>query len=681
MPEHPQLLVKIGADTTGVEAGMDASTEAVQSGADAMVAAFQRAAAAASELTTKLAAVNAANLATADTAKVAAKATADTEKVVARSFQGGGGFGGPKYMATYGASAAAGFGRFGFVLARLGQTAQSVFPVLIAGLGAIAAVHLGEMFVRWEQNTIDLKGALDSLNAALMAGAKQEQSAHYGYDSAVIQYDKLHHLYADAAAMVRRQESLAPIGVTLKIKQAELDSMHNAGVLLRTIANRVQEVYSNKQAKALIGDIPHEVAQNLSTIQSLTSQITNLEHTISAANAAARVDPRLAGATGQLSLELEHLKARRELAEKANQVLEQTGSTLVYKSGKIGLDTQNQLFTLHHQAAQHAAEQARVHERLTTAHKKVSEYDYERTHPNVMSAHSGYYTYYEREAEAEKKLAKADAVLAASKAKLASAMSVKGAVTFGDLMKQDDKRLEENSKRAAESVLKSWEDLRKKQAQEAKAIQTEQKKIAQGLFGGFNEGLKESIKGVMMGTESINMAWRRMMGNMLLSTITNWAEILMQHAEGWVALEILKAAGIATSERMDQVHAAKSAATDSHLSASHAFEKAMGAYPPPLNVPIAIAAAAAAAAANMSIAGFATGGIVPNTGIALVHQGEAVLPRPLTDHLMASTGKGGPTNITVHALDGADATNVLTRNRGAVASSLHRQLRSANLVQ
>lgn len=100
--------------------------------------------------------------------------------------------------------------------------------------------------------------------------------------------------------------------------------------------------------------------------------------------------------------------------------------------------------------------------------------------------------------------------------------------------------------------------------------------------------------------------------------------------------------------------------------------------------PIAGAIAAAVTfPAVMAVGAFETGGIIPNTGIALVHQGEAVLPRNLTQMLTSSANSNTTSNSSATINSTANYQGITDRNfrdmarrhSDAVADAVGREVR------
>jgi hypothetical protein len=112
----------------------------------------------------------------------------------------------------------------------------------------------------------------------------------------------------------------------------------------------------------------------------------------------------------------------------------------------------------------------------------------------------------------------------------------------------------------------------------------------------------------------------------------------------------------------------------------------------PIVGPVLGAAAAATTFAGiMALASFEQGGIVPKTGVALVHQSEGVLTAPTTRMLQTvnnAVNNGGLRKNSlqfthapvIKALDARDMGRVLRRNRGQVFREVSRAIQLQHLV-
>jgi hypothetical protein len=68
---------------------------------------------------------------------------------------------------------------------------------------------------------------------------------------------------------------------------------------------------------------------------------------------------------------------------------------------------------------------------------------------------------------------------------------------------------------------------------------------------------------------------------------------------------------------------------------------------------------------------------VPNSGPAVVHQGEMILPAALADAVRGGSG-GSTINLHVHAIDAMSVRKFFENNGEHNASALHRQFRNGH---
>lgn len=127
---------------------------------------------------------------------------------------------------------------------------------------------------------------------------------------------------------------------------------------------------------------------------------------------------------------------------------------------------------------------------------------------------------------------------------------------------------------------------------------------------------------------------------------------------------------------------------DAKRAAAGAFKGVMTHVPPPVNFILAPVAAGAAFAATMAVGAFEKGGIIPNTGLALVHEGEGVMPKNLTSLLMtvANTSNSNSSSTTFnatsnfHGITDRNFREMARRHSDAVAGAVHKELRSGRRI-
>jgi hypothetical protein len=238
---------------------------------------------------------------------------------------------------------------------------------------------------------------------------------------------------------------------------------------------------------------------------------------------------------------------------------------------------------------------------------------------------------------------------------------------------------------------------------------------AAGTSAAKNQGniAQEMAAPYLAGMNTINSAWLRTQNQLILGT----RRVSQAFAEMGVSLLVTTAANFeklavkALSSEITQIAAHRVAeetkTTDTRVAnaqraqitgqtnlkeiTSHAAAAAAGAYHAMSAIPVvgpvlgAVAAGAtfAAVEAFSALAAFETGGIIPNTGVALVHQGEAVIPAPLTNFLLGAASTSNTNNSrnsvsqsnSFYGSSDAAFRRQLRRNSSDLVSSVRRGLR------
>ncbi len=206
------------------------------------------------------------------------------------------------------------------------------------------------------------------------------------------------------------------------------------------------------------------------------------------------------------------------------------------------------------------------------------------------------------------------------------------------------------------------------------------------------QAFSTSINGIIMGTQTMQMAVGNILDSIMLKyidlairkTIT-WATseqamtaaTVMGSAERWIATEAAEAKTLA----LKILTATKTIAIDAAEGAAGAFKAIVGI--PYVGPFLAPAAAAAAAMEIKNLAHFDVGAwSIPQDMPAMVHQGEAILPRPFADDFRAAVSGGGSLGGTVehhyhiHANDAASFHDMLQRNPEALAAGMRNAMRT-----
>ncbi|MEO6964994.1 MAG: hypothetical protein ABI076_03755, partial [Acidobacteriaceae bacterium] len=198
---------------------------------------------------------------------------------------------------------------------------------------------------------------------------------------------------------------------------------------------------------------------------------------------------------------------------------------------------------------------------------------------------------------------------------------------------------------------------------------------------------------LIFGTRNVGRAFANMGVQMLESVAGNFEKMLVKQLQYEVQSRIAHSVSNQLKVTSDAVAAGESSAITSANALKELFvhakvdaAKAYGAYSgiPVIGPALGAGAAAATFAAIMAMGAFERGGIVPNTGIALVHGGEGVLPRNLTTMLtsVANSNSSMSSSSAVHStanfngITDRNFKDMARRHADTVADSVHRAVRN-----
>lgn len=232
-------------------------------------------------------------------------------------------------------------------------------------------------------------------------------------------------------------------------------------------------------------------------------------------------------------------------------------------------------------------------------------------------------------------------------------------------------------------------------------------------FGTVNQSFTQMTKGILQGTESIQMAWQRMGTNLVLTFGLAMEKSAMKFLETRLRMVLTaattqrgieaaknaaKAAGTAQSAALSSAGLAQQKAADSESRFSAARTAAANTFKDVVQGaaflgPLApVVAGVAAAGAFATVMAFAKGGVVPETNVALVHQNEMVLPAHLSSFVQSAAaahsggGSAGAPNIHFHyapsvqAIDANGVQGMLNEHQDMFASSMMSYMREKNLA-
>lgn len=231
------------------------------------------------------------------------------------------------------------------------------------------------------------------------------------------------------------------------------------------------------------------------------------------------------------------------------------------------------------------------------------------------------------------------------------------------------------------------------QIQDQSMIQQQIAKPWLSAFDQINQGWLQVQNRMLFTTRNIGLEFAKMGQNLVIWGMDSAEKWLL----GWAEKELLavvlhhttNAQKIASDQAASATQLATGVATNVSLAESYAAVAAAAAAASAAAIPItgwAIAPGAAAAiyastSAYAAMAAFETGtGYVPRDGVAMLHEGEAVIPAPTVDELRGGGGGGNDLSITqnnhFHGFNpDREFRRQLHRNAADVAAALQRHLR------
>lgn len=203
-----------------------------------------------------------------------------------------------------------------------------------------------------------------------------------------------------------------------------------------------------------------------------------------------------------------------------------------------------------------------------------------------------------------------------------------------------------------------------------KSYQRRQQQFDQ-YFKQISSGFNTALNSWMQGTESASQAFGKMFQSILSQLINFVEQWIEKKVEMWLMDKFLSETTQSTSA-MSEITSNAAVA----YSAAYASTAAIPFVGPGLAPEAAMAAYMDVMA--MTPAGFALGGVVPATGLALVHQGERVLPAS-----MSGTGDLGMGNVHVHlsvnAIDSDSFQHTIKRHGNMIGNEVMRVLKKRGM--
>lgn len=227
----------------------------------------------------------------------------------------------------------------------------------------------------------------------------------------------------------------------------------------------------------------------------------------------------------------------------------------------------------------------------------------------------------------------------------------------------------------------------------ANAMSRTLRDMVQGVNRAFAQGINQWIFGQKTFTQSMIAAWNGMMQSIILDIEKIGLKWIEEHIIMAAVAKAMKALGIddsgaAAAARTEEQIALNNKEKESYITLATAEEFKYAIEESGGNVFYAAGMAALAhglgeaVSAPMSMPGYDIGGIIPTDQVAMVHQGEAVLPRPLTDMLVDASNAprnqfgvqpANPAAFT-DAASAAPSMQITNQNAGDLHFSIHAPL-------
>ena len=218
-----------------------------------------------------------------------------------------------------------------------------------------------------------------------------------------------------------------------------------------------------------------------------------------------------------------------------------------------------------------------------------------------------------------------------------------------ELQKLDDKYLADSEKAEQKSYLR-----RRQQFDQ--------------YFTQVSSSFNTALNGWMQGTESASQAFGKMFQDIMSQLINFVEQWIEKKVEMWLMDKLIT---------QTTQSAAATAQITSNAAVAYSGAYAATAVIPFIGPELAPEAAMMAYMDVMAMtpAGFALGGIVPATGLALVHQGEKILPKSMSGD---GSGLGGITVVVNHSVNAVDAESFqghIRRHGNMIANEVTRALK------
>lgn len=243
------------------------------------------------------------------------------------------------------------------------------------------------------------------------------------------------------------------------------------------------------------------------------------------------------------------------------------------------------------------------------------------------------------------------------------------AMKEADQAAKEERRQDERLSR--ESALEELRQVTEVAAAKKKAAEEAQReaketltKETESLEQIVNGPLNQFVRGWVSGTENMRVAFAKFGAGLLSNIIDTLAKAATHWAEYHLLTEVLQQSSMArqiaefvsgegTKRAIQSASNIAQVQGSAGVGGAAAFASVLSALPFPFNVAIAPGVASAEVAQIEGIgavAAFEGGGLVPGTGLAMLHGGEMVLPQSISKHVQetAAGGGGGGNSAHIH---------------------------------
>jgi len=606
------------------------------------------------------------------------------------------------YASTRIAASAAGVGSLGYALgsvvrssATLGPILRAAFPVLAAGAFADIIYQIASAFKKWYDNAILLKQLNQDLLAASESSANAAAAKNWEYVESVV---ALRRALGDESGAVRElQANIAAKPVKIEIGNLKDKDLQQTEQVLSGISKLVGQIRGSNtlgSADALVGPISAAADAANAKLAELQRNLAALQNAAAVAGpnpySPARQDNSAAIASTQAQI----------------QAVNQTAAALQSALGQIESSQGTAFNQIAAQTATGAKRSAReMVEAFDPATRQV-----ERV-PKQLAAVWAEVGRAARGAAAEvtafdadQKRALESATAAYSKSNTAAIEQLKANEHLWERISAGARAAADQADRYNAGIGRMYEQQAESQIRQELADAKKQPQVV-GLgdaleksFSGVGNAFQSMMRGVLQGTQTLSLAWRRMGADMLASVVGGLVKIEVHNA----AVEARRVAQHAVANAANVASDTSAAVASGTIASASAFQQARKfaglaatkTYAAIAGIPIIgpFLAPEAAGAAYIGALAFASaaGGQwrVPGDGqMTMLHRDEMVLPAAHAEPLRRAVEggqSGGAVQFhfapTIHAMDAAGVDRVLAAHGDRFAKAMHRHLRARNAV-